>query len=110
MSQVLSNYATAAYAVTQTQALSPSQIMLQLYDFAIAGCVARDSKKASVALVELIAALDFEYEEIAVGLYRLYEYALREAKAHRFDAALKVLGGLRDAWQQALEPAPTERL
>lgn len=106
MTQALSNYATAAYAVTQTQALSPTQVMLELYDFAIAGCVARDSRKSGAALVELIAALDFQYEEIAGGLYRLYEYALREAKAQRFDRALGILTGLREAWQQALAREP----
>jgi len=97
----LSGYAATAYAVAQTQGMSRQQMLLQLYDFAIAGCVARDVRKASAAIVELIAALNFDYEEIATGLYRLYEYALREVKAHRFEPARKILAELRDTWQEA---------
>jgi flagellin-specific chaperone FliS len=97
----MTGYATSAYAATQTQGMSQQQMLLQLYDFAIAGCVARDTRKATAAIVELIAALNFDYEEIATGLYRLYDYALREVKAQRYEAAHKVLGGLRDAWHEA---------
>jgi flagellin-specific chaperone FliS len=95
-------YATSAYQAAQVQSLSPVEIMLQLYDFAIAGCVAGDSRKASAALVELIAALNFDYEEIATGLYRLFEYALREVKAQHFESAQRVLTELRSTWHQAL--------
>jgi flagellin-specific chaperone FliS len=97
----MTGYAASAYAVAQTQALSKEQLLLQLYDFAVAGCVAHDGRKTTAAIVELIAALNFEYEEIAAGLYRLYEFALTEVRAKRFDAAQKVLGGLRDAWSEA---------
>ena len=97
----MTGYATSAYASTQTQGMSQQQMLLQLYDFAIAGCVAHDTRKATAAIVELIAALNFDYEEIATGLYRLYDYALREVKAQRYEAAHKVLDGLRDAWHEA---------
>jgi flagellin-specific chaperone FliS len=106
MSQSLSEYALTAYATSQTQALSRGEILLQLFDFAIAGCVARDPRKSSAALVELIAALNFDYEEIAGGLYRLYDYALREVKAGRFDSAHRILADLRETWRQALGLAP----
>lgn len=106
MTSGIPSYATTAYAAAQTQNLSPTQILVQLYDFAIAGCVARDVRKSSAALVELIAALDFNYEEIAGGLYRLYDYSLREVKAGRFDNALRILRGLRESWEQALAGAP----
>jgi flagellin-specific chaperone FliS len=101
MNMVQAQLVTTAYGAAQAQSLSPQQVLLQLYDFAIAGCLARDARRASAALVELIAALDFRYEEIAGGFYRLYEYALREVKAQRFDQALSVLSGLRDAWRVA---------
>ena len=97
----MTGYATSAYATAQTQGMSQQQMLLQLYDFAVAGCVARDARKATAAIVELIAALNFEYEEIAAGLYRLYEYCLHEVRAGRFEAAHKVLSGLRETWHQA---------
>ncbi len=100
MSQ-LTGYATSAYVTTQAQGLSQQQILLQLYDFAVAGCIAHDARKATAAIVELIAALNFEYEEIATGLYRLYDFALREIRAKRFESAHKILSGLREAWGKA---------
>jgi flagellar protein FliS len=103
----MTGYATTAYATAQTQAMSPQQMLLQVYDFAVAGCVAEDGRKASAAIVELISALNFEHEEIATGLYRLYEYCLHEVRARRFEAALKVLSGLRDAWHQAFAQSTT---
>ena len=108
MTQGMNTYAAGAYAASQTQNLSREQVLLGLYDFAIAGCVARDMRKASAAVVELIAALDFNYEEIAGGLYRLYEYSLREIKAGHFDQAHAVLSGLRDAWRQAFGVVPAQ--
>jgi len=105
----MTGYAASAYVAQHTQGMSQQQMLLQLYDFAVAGCVARDARKATAAIVELIAALNFDYEEIATGLYRLYDYTLREVRAQRFEEARKILGGLRDAWQQAFarttEPA-----
>jgi len=98
---MMTGYAQSAYVATHTQGMSRQQMLLQIYDFAIAGCVARDARKASAAIVELIAALNFDYEEIATGLYRLYDYALREVKAQRFESAHRILGELRDTWQEA---------
>ena len=109
MTTLTNGYATSTYMTAQAQSLSPVQVMLQLYDFGIAGCVAGDSRKASAALVELIAALNFDYEPIASGLYRLFEYALREVKAQRFGAAERILSELRTTWQAALaHPVPAE--
>jgi hypothetical protein len=108
----LTRDAATAYTLTQAQGMTPLQAFLELFDIAIAGCVARDVRKTSAALVELIAALDFNYEEIAGGFYRLYEYALREVKAERFDFPLKMLTELRDTWRIALArssgASPTE--
>ncbi|MBI4611264.1 MAG: flagellar protein FliS [Candidatus Rokubacteria bacterium] len=100
------SYARTAYLETHTRGMSPQQVLLQLYDIAIAGCVARDMRRASAALVELIAALDFSYEEIARGLYRLYEYALREVKAERYETPINILRELRDTWEQAFAAMP----
>jgi flagellin-specific chaperone FliS len=102
----MTGYAASAYVTTQTQGMSQQQMLLQLYDFAVAGCLAHDTRKTTAAIVELIAALNFEYEEIATGLYRLYDFALREVRAKRFETAGQTLGGLREAWQQAFSQTP----
>lgn len=106
MVSMTQDYAASAYATAQADAMTPLQAFLELLDFAVARCVAGDARRASAAIVELIAALDFNYEEVAGGFYRLYEYSLREVKAGRFEPALKILTELRDAWHVALARAP----
>ena len=81
------------------------QLLLELYDHAIAGCVARDCKKVSAALVELIGALNFDYEDIALGLFRLYDWCLRRARAKAWDEVSEILRDLRETWARALKTA-----
>jgi len=91
------SYMEAPYLTTQPWGMTPRQVLLQLYDFAVDGCVARDMRRAGAALEELIAALDFSHEATAPGLYRLYEHALREVRAERYKVPLGILRELRDA-------------
>lgn len=97
------------YREEQLAGLSPVQLLVKIYDAAIAGCTQRDRDRLSRALVELIAALNFEYRDTAVGFFRLYNYCLRQTKAGNFDAIKPILCDLRDAWCQA-EKAPAARL
>jgi len=96
------NAAAAKYLEDEINALHPTELILKVYDFAIAGCRQHDADKVSRALVELIAALNFEHRQIALPLFRLYEYCMRSVKAGQFDAALPILWELREAWQQVV--------
>ena len=89
-----------AYQQNAIMGLSPMQLVLKVYDYAILGCKANDADKVCRALVELISALRFEYEEISVGLFRLYQYCMDEVKQEKFDNAEKILIGLRDTWKE----------
>jgi flagellin-specific chaperone FliS len=106
MTTLSSGYATSAYPPSQVQLLSPVEITLELYDSGIAACVAGDAPKAGAALVELISTLNFDHEQIAIGLYRLFDYALREVEAERFEGAQRILSELRATWHQAVGVAP----
>jgi len=90
------------YRAQQVQGASPMQLVLMVYDIAIVACEARDPQRAGRALSELIGSLNFEYEEIATGLFRLYEYCLWGIRRSRFQDAAKVLRGLRQAWVDAM--------
>ena len=89
------------YLEQELAGMSPVQLLIKVYDVAIASCAQKDRERLSRALVQLIGALNFEHHEMALGAFRLYNYCLRQAKMGRFDAAKPILVGLRDAWIQA---------
>ena len=107
---VQTNHQLNSYLKNQILSLSPMQLLVKVYDVAIIGCKSKDMNKASKALVELISGLRFEYEEISVGLFRLYQYCLDEIKKENYDIPLKVLTELRNTWveidKQSLSAKP----
>lgn len=97
----LSNEPLKVYRTQQVMSSSPQRLVLMVFDHIVAGCKARDAKRASSGLATLIDALDFEAGDIATGLFRLYRYAMERVKQNQFDEALSVLEPLRDSWAQA---------
>ena len=108
--QNLNSPTSKPYITEQVNTMTPMELLLKLYDVAIASCAQRDKERLSRALVELIAALNFDYQEIAVTLFRLYNYCLRNARVGHFDLVKPVLTELRDAWTrvQAAEDTVAE--
>lgn len=96
----------AIYQRVQVLGASPMQLVLMLYDLALTGCGRRDERSARRAITELIAGLNFDYEEIAVSLFRLYEYCLGAIRSGSFEEASKILSALKEAWETALWEAP----
>ena len=81
----------------------PEKCVEKVYDIAIGGCMARESRKTGRALATLIDSLNFEKGgEMAVKLYSLYEYCLREVHQNQFEFTEKILRELRDTWKQAV--------
>ena len=80
--------------------LSPVQLVLKAYGIGIEGCGEADPNKVSKALVELISALNFEYRDVAMGMFRLYDYCLRRIKAGDFEAVQSILEELRQTWSK----------
>ncbi|HHY47780.1 MAG TPA: flagellar protein FliS [Firmicutes bacterium] len=97
----MANEPAKAYRTQQVMSASPQKLVLMVFDHIVAGCKARDSKRASSGLATLIDALDFEAGDIATGLFRLYRYAMERVKQNQFDEALAILEPLRDTWAQA---------
>ncbi len=92
----------ASYQRHGVTTLSPGQLIGKLYNLGICGCNEKNSSKVSGVLTELISALDFTYKEIALGLYRLYEYCLNRVKSGKFREVANILKGLAEAWRTAL--------
>jgi flagellin-specific chaperone FliS len=82
----------------QVKSASPQRIILMLYDLGIKGCRAKDRNLASKVLVELIAALNFDYQEIALPLFDQYRFALELVHKENFDYPTTLFEELREAW------------
>lgn len=94
------------YQEDQVNTMSPIQLLVKVYDIAIESCQRQDSRRASKAIVELISALNFEYEETANRFYGIYEFCMREIKAGKYDVAIELLQTLRDGWAEAAAQNP----
>ena len=89
-----------AYQKSEILGLTPVQLLIKVYDFAIIGCRSKDADKVCRALVELISSLRFEYQEVSVGLFRLYQFCMDDVKQGKFENAEKILISLRDTWKE----------
>lgn len=90
------------YRGQQVLSANPTQLLLMVYEHAIVQCEAHDGQRASRAVTELIGALNFDAGEVAVDLFRLYEYCLWEIRKRRFAEAAHILRRLKTAWEDAL--------
>jgi flagellin-specific chaperone FliS len=91
------------YRGQQILSASPTQLMLMVYEQAVVQCEAQDAQRASRAITELIGALNFDAGEVAVDLFRLYEYCLWEIRKRRFAEAVHILRRLKKTWEEALQ-------
>ncbi len=93
--------AVTTYRREQFFNLSPVEVICKLYDTAILGCKKNDTALAQKTLSELIVALNFEHEELALGLFRLYDYCKRQIRQGQTDEAIHILEELRASWAEA---------
>ena len=92
-----------AYLEQEVLSWSKEKVILKMYDLFIVSCKKEDTTKMSRVLIELMGALDFEYEETASRLYKLYEYCQRCVFQRKFDEAMYIIKELRGSWAQAFE-------
>jgi flagellar protein FliS len=105
MQQANPHQLSRQYLEEQLAGLSPTQLLIRVYDVAIVSCAQQDRQRLSRALVELISALNFEHREVATRLFQLYNYCLRHGKLGHFDTVKPILVELRDAWLEATKAA-----
>ncbi|GAB4380783.1 MAG: hypothetical protein Kow0042_31110 [Calditrichia bacterium] len=91
----------STYQQNQILNLSPTELILKLYDLAIVSMKKNDIIKANQAIVELIAALNFDYQEVALGFFRLYRFCQNCLYEGKTDTALAIFEDLRTAWAKA---------
>ena len=95
--------ALSTYRNEQMMNLSPVEVIHKLYSVAIQAIVKNDHQLAVRAINELIAGLNFEYQEIALTLYKLYQYSKQCLRTGKKNEAAQVLEELRSAWGEAFK-------
>lgn len=92
-----------AYLEQEVMSWSKEKIILKMYDLFILSAKKKDVSKMNRVLVELMGVLNFDYEETATRLYRLYEYVQRLVFQKRYNDAINIIQELRNAWNKAYE-------
>ncbi|MCX6156129.1 MAG: flagellar protein FliS [Candidatus Kapabacteria bacterium] len=90
-----------SYLEQEVLSWSKEKIILKMYDLFIVSCKRSDVSKMSRVLIELMGALNFEYEETSTRLYRLYEYCQRCIFQKKYEEALHIIQELRETWAKA---------
>ena len=73
----------------------------QLFTRGIAGCRAGDAREVKDVFVQLVGALNFDYEEAATRLFAVYEDCIRCVRTRKFEEPLRILENLHAAWVPA---------
>ena len=89
---------------------SPIRLVIMAYNLAINACEEKDFARATKAITVLRDALNFDYPEVSVGLFRLYQWCLDCIRQGDYPNAAHTLVELRDAWisgEKSLHPSVT---
>jgi len=86
------------YRKQDVMSASPLRLVIMTYDLAIRACEQQDFAKAAKTIGALRDALDLDYPEVSVGLFRLYQWCLDCIRKNDYASALATLTELRTAW------------
>ena len=92
-------YRNQEYRQQEVMGASPLHLVVMAYDLAILACEQQDFEKAVKTISALRDALDFDYQEISMGLFRIYQWCLDSIRKGDYAAALSALRELREAWR-----------
>ena len=97
-------YGSQEYRQQDVMYASPVHLVVMAYDVAINACEQKDFEKAVRAVTVLRDALNFDYAEVAVGLFRVYQWCLDCIRQENYHAAMRTLSELREAWAVVEKP------
>jgi len=92
-------------AVSRAPRPPVDEALPRLYRRGIAGCREQDAGEVGQVLMQLIAALNFEYEAAASRLFEVYDDCLRRVALREFAEPQRILEGL----QRACAPPTAKR-
>ncbi len=94
-------YRTQEYRQHEINNAGPLHLVVMAYDLAIRACEQKDFEKSVHTISVLRDALDFDYPEASVGLFRVYQWCLDCIRKGDYSSALSTLRELREAWHAA---------
>lgn len=97
---------TNRYLVNEIMGASQEELILKVYDFAIANSKLKNLEKTNKAIQVLIDSLSFATEEsskMSVELLRIYQFCQDQARKQNFSMVETMLTDLRDTWIQVFE-------
>ncbi len=104
-------YHNQEYRYQEVMGASPIRLVVMAYDLAIRACEQEDYTRATRAISVLRDALNFDYGETSIGLFRLYQWCLDCIRTQNYAEATRTLKDLREAWATAekqLTPVPSQ--
>jgi flagellin-specific chaperone FliS len=78
---------------------SPLRLVIMTYDLAIRSCEKKDFTKSVTTISALRDALDLDYPEVSMGLFRLYQWCMDCIREGDYESAIRTLTELREAWK-----------
>lgn len=91
------------YLKQKVLSASPEQLVSYIYDVVLVACERKDQERALRGLSGLIRALNFDYKDVAVPMYQLYQYCVEKARNKEFDEVESLIRGLKMAWVEAMK-------
>lgn len=92
-------YRNQEYRQQEVTGASPIRLVIMAYDLAIRACEQKDFEKAVKTITTLRDALDFDYPDVSMGLFRLYQWCLDSIRSGDYGSAIHTLMELREAWR-----------
>jgi len=92
------DYRAHEYRKHEVMGASPVRLVVMVYDFAIRACEQKDFNSATKAVSVLRDALDYDYGEVAVGLFGIFQWCLDCIRNEDYHNAVVTLRELREAW------------
>lgn len=86
------------YKQQDVMSASPLRLVIMTYDLAIRACEQHDFEKAIKTISALRDTLDMDYPDVALGLFRLYQWCLDCIRNNDYGSAIATLTELRSAW------------
>lgn len=90
------------YLTQKVMSASPEQLVVYIYDAAIAACGRQDKIKAIQAIHLLIKSLNFEEREVALRFYQVYDTILEFLYRRNFERARELISEIRETWVKAM--------
>jgi flagellin-specific chaperone FliS len=94
----MATYGAMKYRQQDVETASPIRLVVMAYDLAIRSCDKKDVVTAIKAVDGLRRSLDYDYAEVAVGLFSLYNWVIDCLGHNDFTSAKHTLMELRTAW------------